>query len=100
MRDFPQCRALLNNVRVITRLGLVCPTGKREDEDRLLAFPFGNDGAWGLQFAGGIDLTFGYTLRGGIDVEFIYLFGNTRCRRIKTAPDQTDSSLFTASAGI
>ncbi len=90
MRDFVQSRPILSNVRVIGRLGVIFPTGKKTDEDRLLAFPFGNDGSWGLQFAGGLDLTFCYTIRGGIDAEFIYLFGNTRCRRVKTAEDQTE----------
>lgn len=96
-RDFPQCRSLLSHVRTIARVGCIFPTGKRMDENRLLAFPFGSDGAWGLQFAGGLDLSFGYTLRGGIDVQFEYLFGNTRCRRVKTAADQTDL-LLTQSA--
>jgi len=94
MRDFAQNRPFLTDVRVMTRLGLVFPTGKRADEDKLLSFPFGNDGAWALQFAGGLDLTFGYTFRGGIDVEFLYQFGNTTCRRIKTAPEQTSLLLL------
>ena len=95
MRDFPQCRTLLQNVRTQARFGVIFPTGKREDEDLVLAFPFGNDGAWALQFGGGIDLNFGYTMRGGIDVEFIYQFGNTRCRRVKSAQDQTDLLFLT-----
>ena len=90
MRDFEQRKPFLNNVRVQGRLGIDFPTGKRADEDRLLAIPFGNDGAWGVQFAGGIDLTFCYTLRAGIDAEFLYLFGNTRCRRLRSAEHQTD----------
>lgn len=90
MRDFCQSRPILKNVRVQGRLGINFPTGKLADENRVLAIPFGNDGAWGLQFAGGIDLSFGYTLRGGIDAEFLYLFGNTRCRRIRAAQHQTD----------
>ncbi len=90
MREFPQAKPLLQNVRIQARLGLICPTGKVQDEDQLFAFPFGNDGAWGVQFAGGLDLTFGYTLRGGIDAEFVHLFGNNRCRRVKTACNQTD----------
>ncbi len=32
---------------------------------------------------------------GGIDVEFIYQFGNTRCRRVKSAQDQTDLLFLT-----
>lgn len=90
MRDFPQAKPILSNVRPQARLGIIFPTGKRAGEDDVLAFPFGNDGSWGLQFAGGLDLTFCYSLRGGVDVEFIYLFGNTHQRRIKTECNQTD----------
>jgi hypothetical protein len=95
MRDFPQIKPALTNVRVQARLGVDFPTGKVRDEDRLLALPFGNDGAWGLQFGGGIDLTFCWTLRAGLDAEFLYLFPNTRCRRIKTVCDQTDLLFLT-----
>ena len=95
MRNFTQSRPLLQDVRIQGRFGVVVPTGKKEDEERILAFPFGNDGAWALQFAGGLDLDFGYTVKGGIDVEFMYLFGNTRCRRVKTAIEQTDLFFFT-----
>ncbi|MBA2307635.1 hypothetical protein H0W26_05900 [Candidatus Dependentiae bacterium] len=90
MREYIQPKPLMQSVRVQGRLGLICPTGKRQDEDRVLAFPFGSDGAWGIQFAGGLDLTFYYTLRGGLDAEFIHLFGNNRCRRVKSASHQTD----------
>ncbi len=90
MRNFMQNRPFLNDVAVQARLGLMFPTGKEQDNDKILAFPFGNDGAWALQFAGGIDLTFCNYFRTGIDAEFIYTFGSTRCRRIKTAAHQTD----------
>ncbi len=91
MRDYRQVnKPLLENVRVQGRLGLICPTGKKQDEDRVLALPFGSDGAWGVQIAGGLDLSFYYTLRAGIDAEFVHIFGNNRCRRVKSAPQQTD----------
>ena len=90
MRNFYQNRPLLNDVAVQARLGLMFPTGLEKDDDKILAFAFGNDGAWALQFAGGIDLTFCQNYRAGVDAEFIYMFGNTRCRRIKTAANQTD----------
>lgn len=95
MRDYPQSKPLLDNVRVQARLGAVFPTGKKANPDELLAFPFGNDGSWGIQFAGGLDLDFCWALRGGVDVEFIYLFGNERCRRIKTVCNQTDLLFLT-----
>ena len=90
MRSFLQNRPYLNDVAVQGRFGLVFPTGKQQDDDKIFAFPFGNDGAWALQFAGGIDLTFCNNFRTGIDAEFLYAFGNTRCRRIKTDAHQTD----------
>lgn len=89
-QDFPQNKPLLTNVRTQLRLGLYFPTGKKEDEDKILAIPFGNDGAYGLLLSGGLDLTFNCFTRGGFDVEFLYLFGNTRCRRLATACNQTD----------
>jgi len=93
--DFPQMRPLLRNVRPQVRFGVLCPTGKKQDEDKLLAFSFGTDGAWGAQIAGSLDLTFGNYIRGGLDAEFIYLFGNTRERRIKTDLAQTDLLFLT-----
>ncbi len=90
IRDFPQAKPALTNVRVQGRLGVDFPTGKVADPDKILAIPFGNDGSWGIQFAGGLDLSFCYSLRGGIDAEFLYLFGNTRTRRVKTVCNQTD----------
>ena len=90
MRDFAQAKPLVSNVRPQARLGVLFPTGKSADPDELFAFPFGNDGSWGVQFAGGLDLTFCYTLRGGVDVQFDYLFGSTHLRRVRTEGNQTD----------
>ncbi len=90
IRDYPQAKPLLSNVRVQGRFGIDFPTGKVADPDKILAIPFGNDGSWGIQFAGGLDLDFYYSLRAGVDVEFLYLFGNTRLRRIKSVGNQTD----------
>src|SRR5690606_2717844 len=43
MADFPQAKPVVTNVRAQARLGLSFPTGKKQDEDKILAFPFGND---------------------------------------------------------
>lgn len=95
IRDYPQVKPALTNVRVQGRFGVDFPTGKVANPDLLLAIPFGNDGSWGIQFAGGLDLTFCYTFRAGVDVEFLYLFGNTRTRRVKTICNQTDLLFLT-----
>lgn len=90
MRNFPQMKPALKNVRLITRGALSWPTGKQRDEDLLLALPFGNDGAVGLIFGAGLDLTFAEMLRGGGYVEFLYQFSDLKQRRIKTDLNQTD----------
>ncbi len=95
LRDFPQIKPLLKNIRLNARAGVSLPTGLRQDEDRLLAFSFGNDGSVGLLFGGGIDATMSAYIRTGIDLEFLYLFGNTRERRVKVEATQTDLLFLT-----
>lgn len=94
-RTFVQAKPVLKNVDLNARLNLSLPTGIKKDEDNILSLPFGFDGSVGLIFGGGIDLTWFDYIKGGIDVEFIYLFGNTRTRRIKVDPAQTDFFLLT-----
>lgn len=97
--DFPQNKKLLKNVHINWRLGLVLPTGLRNDENKLFAMPFGFDGAVALPFGLGIDVTWGSCFRLGVDVQLTHIFGNTRCRRIKIAEGQTDL-LFLAKANV
>lgn len=95
MKNYMQNKPLITNVRPQLRLGLDFPTSKRQNYDKILAIPFGNDGSWGIQFAAGIDLNFRWFLRGGIDAEFLYLFGSRGIRRIQTQLNQTDLLLST-----
>ena len=92
--DFAQAKPLLRNVRVHARAGVGIPTGLRKDEDKILALPFGNDGAFSLPFGMGLDLTFVFHMRLGFNVDLMHTFGNTRCRRIQTDVDQTDLLLL------
>lgn len=94
VQDFNQYKPLLKNTRVNWRVGLNLPTGLREDEDKIFARPFGFDGAFGLIFGFGLELTYGCYVKLGGDVELTQLFGNTRCRRIKTNAEQTDLLLL------
>jgi hypothetical protein len=88
--DFPQSKPLLSNVRTNLRFGASFPTGKKTDENKILAIPFGNDGCYGLVGGGGIDLDFLYKTRAGVDIYLLYIFGNLKERRVKTAAAQTD----------
>ncbi|MGE0009486.1 MAG: hypothetical protein AB7F19_03005 [Candidatus Babeliales bacterium] len=95
-RDFPQGKPWLKNVSLNIRGGVSFPTGIKTDVNDLFSVPFGCDGSTALVFGAGIDLDwfnclpFINQLRGGLDVQFWQIFGNTRERRIKTAPTQTD----------
>ena len=93
-RNFPQAKPLLKNVRLNIRAGLSFPTGLRQDEDKILAIPFGYDGSLGLPFSVGLDLHFAFYVRAGFDVQLTHVFGNTRMRRIKTNDCQTDLLLL------
>lgn len=93
-QDFYQYKPLLKNSRVNWRIGLNLPTGLLEDEDKVFARPFGFDGAFGLIFGFGLELTYGCYVKLGGDVELTQLFGNTRCRRIKTDVEQTELLLL------
>lgn len=93
-RDFPQEKELLNNARVNWRIGLAVPTGKRRDEDKIFALPFGYDGAFSIPFGFGLDLTYARYVKAGFDVELTQIFGDTRDRRIKTHEDQSEIILL------
>lgn len=94
-RDYPQAKPVLKNVHVSLRVGLTFPTGKKKDEDKILALPFGYDGGLGVIGGGGLELWFGQCLRGGMDAEFLQIFGTLRNRRIKTDAAQTDLLFLT-----
>jgi len=94
LEDFRQEKPFLKNVRVNVRSGLSLPSGKKRDEDKIFALPFGNDGAVAVFLGAGLDLTLGTYARAGLDVELKHAFGNTRCRRIKTAEEQTELLLL------
>lgn len=87
---FPQARPLLQNVYLSFRTGLTIPTGKHTDPNLLLGLPLGNDANVGILLAGVLEMFFCNYYSFGIDAEFIHLFGDTRNRRIKTDPAQTD----------
>lgn len=89
--DFPQFqKTFLINVRPQLRVGINIPTAVTQDENKILALPFGNNGSWGIQIAGGLDLDFVYRTRFGLDVQLLFLFGNIRDRRLKIDCNQTD----------
>jgi len=92
--NFPQVKPLLKNVFLNWRLGLSLPTGKRADDDKIFAIPFGADGATSLIFGFGIELLFGSCFKAGVDVQLTHLFDTNQLRRIKTDRHQTELLLL------
>lgn len=93
-RDFKQYKEFLKNVRLNCRVGPSFPTGKRRNEDLLMALPFGGDGCTGVVFGGSLEILLGCYIRCGMDVELTHFFGNTRDRRVKIDRDQTELLLL------
>lgn len=93
-RNFRQSKPILHNVYIWFRAGLTLPTGRRADEDKLMALPFGADGAVSIPFGAGLELTLARYLHVGGDVLLTHYFGNKRCRRVKTDPLQTELFLL------
>ena len=96
--DNPQAKRYLKNVRLALRGGLTFPTGKKSDQNKLFAFPFGYGAGLGIIGAGTIELWFGHSIRGGIDAELLQLFGSSQRRRIKTDFGQTDLLFLTSAS--
>ncbi len=94
LHDFEQNKDWLSNVRTNIYSGMTFPTARKVDVNKSLSIPFGNDGAFGILFGGGIDLTLRSCVRLGVDALFLNLFGSSKCRRIKTFDDQTDLFLL------
>ncbi len=93
-QGFYQDKRWLKEVRVNIRLGLICPTGVKKNEDIAVSLPFGNDGAFSIPFAAGLDLRFRTFFWAGVDVTFMQIFNNTRVRRIQTDTTQTNLLLL------
>jgi len=94
LRDFPQGKEYLQNVRINARVGLTIPTGLKCDEDKIMAFSFGNDGCCTMPFGGGLTIMVRPHIILGVDVQLTHTFGNARLRRIKTDLDQTELLLL------
>ena len=91
---FPQNKPWLRNVGIDIRGGLLFPTGLPENPDLLMGIPFGYGAGVGILAAARLELCYVHNVLFGVDVELLHLFGNTRCRRIKTNAAQTDLLLL------
>jgi len=91
----PQNKPWLKNVGLDVRGGLLFPTGLKENPNLLLGLPFGYDAGVGILAAARLELCYIHEILFGVDVELLHLFGNTRMRRIKINPAQTDLLFLT-----
>lgn len=80
---------VLDFVDFTVKLGVLVPTSKERDENKIFALPFGYNGHIGIPIA--IDLAFGAYewLNIGLHFDVIGFTNKTRCMRVKTAPCQS-----------
>jgi len=92
--DYRQDKEFLKNVTMFAKIGLSFPTGVKKNEDRAFSVALGNDGAVGMPIGIGMELDFVHKITAGIDVDFLILFDESRIRRLKTDPRQTEFLLL------
>lgn len=88
-RDFPQGRQWLRNVRAHLRFGLTLPTGVKDNPNKLMFIPSGNDGSVSIPFGGGLDINLMRYCQLGFRGQFQYFWGSQSSRRVKTFDRQT-----------
>ncbi len=93
--SYRQRKPWIKRVDPAVRVGVTIPTGIKNDENKVMFMPFGNDGSVGLIVGSGLNINFVHRIDAGIDVELTHVFNNTRMRRIKVDKDQTDFLLLT-----
>jgi len=94
-RSFPQAREILKNVSLDARLGILLPTGKKEDPYALFAPGLGYGGGLGIPGSMELRLQFGRYFHAGVDVDLLYCFGDIQERKVRTDRAQTDLTLIT-----
>ncbi len=95
-KSFPQAREILTNVSLNARLGILLPTGKKEDSKALFAPGLGYGGGLGVPGGMQLRMQFGRYMHAGLDVDLLYCFGSSQVRKIKTDRSQTTLTLLDA----
>jgi len=93
-KHFPQHRPILQEVTAHLHAGITFPTGKKLDANKLIAFSFGNNGAFAIPFGAALDLQLGSYIHTGIDVLLIHTFSTVLNERIKSSEVQTQLLLL------
>ncbi len=94
-RSFPQVREILKNVSLDARLGLLFPTGKKEDPTAIFAPGLGYGSGFGIPGSLQLRLQFGRYIHAGVDVDLLYGFGDVQQRKVRTDRAQTDLAILT-----
>ena len=92
--NYPQTKDNLENVELHAFIGFTAPTAEEKDENKAFSVALGNDSAWSLPLGIGLDLDFKHHIALGAEAQFEILFDDTKVRRIKTSPVQTEFLLF------
>jgi len=91
---FKRCGHEHRSATLHAKIGVSFPTAEEKDEDKAFSMALGNDGAWGLPMGLGLEFQANKIFKFGVDGELLVLFDETRVRRLKTAPNQTEFLLL------
>lgn len=92
--NFKQDKELIKAVELFAQVGVMLPTGRERDEDKMFSMALGSDGAFGIPVGVGLNVQFVNTIRAGLNVDFLAHLDKTRDRRLKTIAQQTELFLL------
>ncbi len=70
-------------------LGVLTPTGKKKNENKLFSLPLGYNGHWGFPVNGELSLGMYEWITLGAYVHGLFFLNNKQCTRLKTSPQQS-----------
>lgn len=81
---YTQVNDSLSSVGLFVQTGLILPTGKKSDLNKMLSFPFGYDGSAGIPVSGMVNLNFAKNFRVGAAGNVTFFFSESSDRYLKT----------------
>lgn len=93
---YSRCEEECSDIKgsIFAKIGVSFPTSTKKDENKALSMAFGNDGSWSLPMGLSLAANLYDFATVGIDGEVNVIFSETKNRRLKTDPAQTEFLLL------
>lgn len=98
--NFEQYKLFLTNVGIELRAGLILPTGKKENPNRIMEYGYNYGGSWGIPLGALLHFDINSYCGTGLDFELTYLFNTVNTYRFKISRNQTELLLFGIGEGL